>query len=160
MASNNLSIKPGESRVAFSIKKLGFFTVKGNLSELNGTIRFDENDLSNSVFNITVRTSTIDTNNEKRDEHLKNQDFFNVTKHPTISFVSTFVGQENGNYFAKGQLSILETTKEISIPFSFKAGVFEGHFSVNRLNYGLGKQFPSFFVGKRVQISIVCKTVR
>ncbi|MEM6845437.1 MAG: YceI family protein [Bacteroidota bacterium] len=153
-----MEIEGAESKASFSVKKLGFITVTGDLSNISGTIHFDPDDLSSCLFDINVPTSTINTNNEKRDEHLRTQDFFFVEQHPDISFQSTVVGQENGHYFTSGNLHLLGTTQEVKLPFSFEEGVFKGDFSLNRFDYALGKKFPSFFVGKTVQISIHCKT--
>ena len=75
-----------KSKVSFSIKKLGFLTIKGTLSDLHGSVYFDENNLQNSNFEVSISTLTIDTGNAKRDEHLKSEDFFNVQEFPKISF--------------------------------------------------------------------------
>ncbi|MEM6394732.1 MAG: YceI family protein [Bacteroidota bacterium] len=153
-----LDIDATASKATFNVKKLGFINVSGHLSGISGTIQFASENLSDSLFDISVPTKSINTDNEKRDEHLRNQDFFSVDQYPEITFKSTTVGQEGGQYFTSGHLSILGATKEVRIPFSFEEGAFEGSFSLNRLDYALGKKFPSFIVGKTIQISIFCKT--
>ncbi|MEM8899374.1 MAG: YceI family protein [Bacteroidota bacterium] len=158
MAPERLKIDVVNSAISFSLKKLGFLTVKGTFSGLGGSILFDEDEVENSSFNVSVNTSTIDTKNDNRDEHLGGEDFFYIKEFPAITFTSISVNHENGQYLATGRLTILETTKEISIPFTLKEGVFEGGFSLKRLSYGLGKKIPSFFVGNTVYVSIHCKT--
>ena len=160
MGLMRLKISPKQSKVLFEVKKLGFLTIKGGLSELKGSINFDPDDLNNSSFDIAVSTSTIDTNNKQRDEHLRNKDFFNVTEHPVIAFISNAISASNGHYTVKGNLSLLQTTMEIQIPFTLKDGVFSGAFSLNRLDYHLGSKFPAFFIGKTVQVFIHCETER
>ncbi|MEN1786206.1 MAG: YceI family protein [Bacteroidota bacterium] len=157
MELQGLAIVVAESSATFRIKKLGFMTVNGDLPNIDGKIHFDPTDVSNSSFDIRVPTSGINTNNEKRDEHLKTQDFFAVEQYPEITFKSTSVEEESGQFSTTGNLQLLGKTKEINIPFSFNDGVFEGNFSLNRLDYALGTKFPSFFVGKTVQINIYCK---
>lgn len=133
-------------------------TVKGSLPDLSGTIRFNPDDLAASLFDISIGTSNIDTDNEKRDEHLRNEDFFHVAEYPKISFKSTSIHKENSSFLVKGNLTILETSKKISIPFDFDSNTFTGQFSLDRSDYGIGKKFPGFFISKNVQISIKCKT--
>lgn len=152
-----LKIDANASAADFSVKKFGILTVKGSLSDLNGTIIFDKNDLNNASFDVSANTATIDTDHEKRDEHLKSEDFFFVKNYPKISFKSTSIKKENDTYQAIGNLTVLETTKEVSIPFTFENNVFSGSFSLNRLDYSLGKKFPTFFIGKNIQVSINCK---
>ncbi len=156
--SKEKKIETAASSVSFKVKKFMVKTVAGNLSDINGTIRFDPNDASNGSFDISIPAASINTNDKKRDEHLRNQDFFSVEQYPEITFRSTAVQQENGGFSTSGDLRLLGVTKTIKIPFSFKDGIFEGNFSLNRLDYTLGKKFPSFIVGKNIDISIRCKT--
>jgi polyisoprenoid-binding protein YceI len=113
--------------------------------------------LADAKLNVCVSPATINTGNPKRDEHLKSQDFFHVDEHPQICFQSTSVKSDKNGYRVNGKLMMLGVTKEISIPLSFSEDVFSGSFSLNRLEYNLGKKFPAFFVGKTIEISIKCK---
>src|SRR6056297_1460992 len=100
---------------------------------------------------------TIDTENAKRDEHLKSNDFFYVKEFSKIKFQSTKIRKEKDQFLAIGQLTILNKTNEVSIPFSYENKTLKGNFSLNRLDYDLGKKFPPFIVGKTVQILINTK---
>ena len=157
MAKDKIEIDSPNSTVSFSVKKLGLLTVKGQISDLDGEIEFDKEDLDSSSFNVSIGASTIDTGNQKRDEHLKSKDFFFVKEHPKISFISTSIVEKEGKYQVKGNLTMLETTKEVSIPFTFINKVFSGEFSLNRKDYKLGAKFPALIVAKTIQISINCK---
>jgi polyisoprenoid-binding protein YceI len=154
MATKLKTIDPQKSQVSFEVKKLGLLTIKGTIADLTGEVAFDKDALEQAHFKVDVGTSTIDTGGAKRDEHLKGEDFFHVNDHQKISFQSTSVKKINDSYQATGKLSILGVTKDVSIPFSFSDGVFTGNFTINRLDYKLGKKFPAFFVGNTVQISI------
>jgi len=157
MTLKTLEIDTSQSKVSFHIKKLGFLTIKGALADFQGNIAFDDNDLENSKLDVSVGVITIDTGNAKRDEHLKSNDFFYVKEFPKIKFQSTKIRKEKDQFLAIGQLTILNKTNEVSIPFSYKNKSLKGNFSLNRLDYDLGKKFPTFIVGKTVQISVNTK---
>lgn len=157
MAKDKLEIDTTNSVVSFRVKKLGLITVKGRLSDFDGEIEFNQEALSRSFFNVSIGSSTVDTGNQKRDEHLKSKDFFYVKEHPKISFKSTSIEGIEGKYQAIGELTILETTKKVSIPFTFNNNVFSGTFFLQRKDYGLGAKFPALVVAKTIEISINCK---
>src|SRR3954452_1566924 len=81
---------PAESDIRFSLKNFGFKT-GGSLSAPEGDIVFNPDDLANSSFHVTVKTESINTNNESRDEHLKETTYFDVKNYPQIRFVSSSV---------------------------------------------------------------------
>jgi polyisoprenoid-binding protein YceI len=157
MTSESLTIDTANSEVAFAVKKLGFLTIEGTLTDFTGEIAFNKDALDEATFTVSIGASTIDTSNAKRDEHLKSKDFFHVNEHPKIHFQSTSIKSSAKGYQAIGKLSILGHSKEVSIPFSFEQGAFRGEFSLNRLDYKLGEKFPAFIVGKNIKISINCK---
>ena len=157
MTSIKSTIDTSQSKVSFQIKKIGFLTVKGTIVDFQGNIVFNENELGKSNFNVSISPITIDTGNAKRDEHLKSKDFFYVKEYPKISFQSTKIIKEKEQFLAMGQLTILNKTNEVSIPFSYENRLLNGNFSLNRLDFDLGVKFPSFIVGKTVQISINTK---
>lgn len=98
-----------------------FSTVNGSFTEADGTFYFDPENLQNSRFNFTVPVNSIDTNNKKRDTHLKSEDFFDASKYPKIHFESTRLERSTGNkYVVHGNLSIKDVTKKVSIPFEVK----------------------------------------
>lgn len=72
------------SKTKFSVSNLGFRTVEGTISGIQGNVIFNPTDLSSSIIDVTLDVSTINTDNEKRDEHLKKEDFFEVKTYPTI----------------------------------------------------------------------------
>jgi polyisoprenoid-binding protein YceI len=156
MTTKLLTVDTENSRVSFKVKKLGILTVEGTITDLTGEVSFDKNALNQANFNVCVGPITIDTGNSKRDEHLKSEDFFFVREHQKICFQSTSIQKANNSYQSIGKLSILGVTNEVSIPFTVREDVFEGQFSINRLDYKLGKKFPTWFVGKSIQIAITC----
>lgn len=112
MAKDKIEIDSPNSTVSFSVKKLGLLTVKGQISDFDGEIEFDKEDLDSSSFNVSIGASTIDTGNQKRDEHLKSKDFFFVKEHPKISFISTSIVEKEGKYQVKGNSPCLRQPKK------------------------------------------------
>ena len=131
------------SSVTFKISNLGF-TVPGSFKGLKGTISFDPEDLSQSVFDVTIDAGTVNTDNNMRDEHLKAESYFNVNKYPVIRLTSTKVSSTNkkGSYLFNGKLTIKNTTKDISFPFTAEplgtGYLFKGSFKMNRRDYNVG----------------------
>ncbi|MET0299408.1 MAG: YceI family protein, partial [Flavitalea sp.] len=73
----------GESKITFKIKNLGFNT-NGSFSGITGKISFDEAKPAGAIFDVTVPAKTIDTDNNKRDNHLRSDDYFDVKNYPEI----------------------------------------------------------------------------
>jgi polyisoprenoid-binding protein YceI len=157
MAAQAPVIDSSNSKVSFSLKKLGFLNIQGSVGNLEGSIIFDENNFEKSNFDVSVSAQTIDTKNAKRDEHLKNKDFFSAEEFPKIHFQSTEIRRLNNHFIAVGKLSLLHKTNEVSIPFTFENKTLKGDFSLQRLNFELGKKIPSFIVGNEIKVSIHAK---
>src|ERR1043166_4309754 len=81
-------IDPVHSSVQFKIRHF-FSKVPGQFKDFEGIITIDSRDTSKSKVEAAIKTTSIDTKNEKRDTHLKSPDFFDVEKYPTIAFKST-----------------------------------------------------------------------
>jgi polyisoprenoid-binding protein YceI len=137
--------KPVEkgSEIKFKVKNFGF-NVSGSFSGLNGTISFDPNNLAASTFDVSADANSIFTDNNARDNHLREDTYFDVKNYPRIRFVSTRVTTSNksGTYFVFGKLTIKKETKEISFPFTAETSedgyLFKGEFKINRRDFGVG----------------------
>jgi polyisoprenoid-binding protein YceI len=132
-----------ESSIVFTIHNFGF-KVTGSLDAPQGDIRFNPDSLSNSFFKVTIKSTSINTDNDSRDEHLREEDYFDVKNYPLISFVSAGIqtsGKKN-EFVALGRLTIKNKTKDIQLPFTaVKIGdgyLFTGSFKLNRRDYGVG----------------------
>jgi polyisoprenoid-binding protein YceI len=137
--------KPADqgSSVQFKIRNLGF-NVNGSFSGLDGNIQFDPNNLTAANFDVSIDANTVNTDNNMRDNHLRNETYFDVKNYPRIHFVSTKLTTSNktGILFIFGKLTIKNQTKEISFPFTatpFSEGfLFKGTFKINRKDFGVG----------------------
>lgn len=139
-------VDPAHSGVAFSIRH--FVTnVPGRFKEFEGAIKYDKASPAASTVEFTVKSASIDTANNDRDEHLRSPDFFEVAKHPSWSFTSTKVAAKDADTLdVTGNLTIKGVTKQVTIPVEVlgtvatprgeKAG-FESSFTVNRKDFGI-----------------------
>jgi polyisoprenoid-binding protein YceI len=105
-------IDPKHSDAQFAVTHLMISTVRGEFHSINGTVVFDDKDVSKSSVNVTLDATTVDTREPDRDKHLKSPDFFDVAKYPTITFKSTKVEQAGpGKLKVTGDLTIHGVTK-------------------------------------------------
>lgn len=110
---------------------------------MKGTVSFDPGDVKKDSLDLSVDANTINTDNSMRDGHLRKEDYFDVQNYPRIRFVSTSVTVDrNAHFTATGKLTIKNTTREISIPFTAtpKDGgyIFTGEFKLNRRDFQVG----------------------
>src|SRR4051812_33846788 len=137
--------------VTFTIKNFGIST-KGEFQGLKGSIKWDAANPSNSSFDVTVDANTINTAIDMRDKDLKEANWFDVSKYPTINFKSINVTATK----VTGNLTIKGVTKQISFPFSVTPVAsgyrFEGTFLLNRRDFGVGGN--SFSLSDHVQVML------
>jgi polyisoprenoid-binding protein YceI len=109
------NIDPNHSTATFAVKHMMVSTVHGSFSGVKGTVDYDPGNLAASKVTATIDATTIDTRNENRDKDLKSPNFFEVTKYPTISFVSKrIVPGSSGNFQLVGDMTMHGVTKEIT----------------------------------------------
>ncbi len=146
MATTKWVLDPSHSEILFKVKHLMITNVKGEFRSFSGEI--DGEDFSKSKAKIVIESSSVFTNNEDRDNHLKSADFFDVEKFGTLEFESVaFENKGDGNYTLKGNLTMKGVTKEVALAVEFggtnkdpwgneKAG-FSVTGKLNRKDWGL-----------------------
>jgi polyisoprenoid-binding protein YceI len=117
LAAEEYKIDPGHSSATFTVRHLMISNVPGRFSNVTGTIVYDENDLGKSSVKATIPASSINTDNEGRDKHLKSGDFFDVEKFPEMTFVSKRIEKRGDQLVAIGDLTIKDVTKQVELPF-------------------------------------------
>lgn len=141
----------------YSIKFSGK-NAEGTFSGLSGLIQFDDKNIAAAKFDVVVKTNTIQTGNATKDKHARGDSWFDVEKYPEIRFTSSSFEKVGAGYTVKGRLTLHGTTREVSIPFTFKRngedGIFEGRFVVNRNDYGIEGNFFGFSVGDMFTIDL------
>lgn len=150
------------SKVHFVIKNFGIKT-GGDFSGLKGTIKFDKSTVTDWSFDVTVDASTIDTDNNTRDGHLKKSEYFDVKQYPQIRIVSTKIATTDkpGLYRFNGNLTIKGVTKPIDFLFKVNSSnggyLFGGTFDMNRRDFGVGGDSVSMADSLRVTLSVFAK---
>ena len=93
------NIDPDHSNVGFKVRHLMVSNVRGSFEKLNGSVDINDKDITKSKVSVTIDTASINSNVQKRDEHLRSADFFDVAKFPTATFASTEIkaGGEGGS---------------------------------------------------------------
>ncbi len=112
-AVDTYKLDPTHSSISFRVRHF-FSPVPGNFSNFEGTILYDPDNPANNSATAIIHVNSVDTNEDKRDKHLRSDDFFHVLTHPTMTFTSTSWEPAGENKFkVTGDLTIFETTKSI-----------------------------------------------
>jgi polyisoprenoid-binding protein YceI len=157
--------------VEYAVNHLGFSTSRGDFSDLQGTLMLDDANPANSSVSVTIGAASLDTRHEPRTRHLVGGDFFDVTNHPTITFVSSVV-EPTGDHTASvsGDLTILGITKPVTLsvtltgrgpnPFNPEVEVvgFQATTTILRSEFGMGFGVPA--IGDEVEITIDLEATR
>ncbi len=106
LAAQSYQIDSSHSGASFRVKHMMATNVSGRFSNLKGTVTFDEKNVGKSSIDATIDVDTINTNEPKRDAHLKSPDFFDVAKFPQMSFRSTRIYKADGVMKADGNLTL------------------------------------------------------
>jgi polyisoprenoid-binding protein YceI len=141
-------IDPNHSSVIFTVRHL-FTQVHGTFSQLSGSIEYDPAHPAASTVEAHIPASTVSTNNPRRDDDLKSEDFFEVTTYPELVFKSTQVDTVQGGLKVTGDLTMHGVTKPVvlsvqvlgtgphpMIPGGQVTG-FSAHTKINRLDYDI-----------------------
>jgi polyisoprenoid-binding protein YceI len=150
------------SKVHFTIKNFGIKT-GGDFTGLNGTVVFNPKALATSSINVSVSATTVNTDNGARDKHLRKEEYFNVEKFPTLSFVSTKITESSvaGRFFVIGNLTIKGITKAVQFGFnatpSTAGYIFVGDFEINRRDFGVGGSSAVMADKLKVTLSVSTK---
>ena len=167
------SVDHAHSVIDFTVTH--FFTpVNGTFDKFDLNLKFDPNDLDHSQIDVSISVSSVNTRNERRDNHLKSPDFFDAEKYPAMSFKSSKIVKAQDGFIAKGVLQIKDVKKEIELPFKLlgikelpevmsqrmggvkEIGSFHASYKINRTDYkvGIGNWASTVVVGDEVDIEI------
>jgi polyisoprenoid-binding protein YceI len=147
LAADKYEFDKSHTTVGFQVRHI-VTNVGGKFQDFAGTIQVDKAKPESSSVEFTIQAASINTNEPKRDEHLKSPDFFDVANHPTITFRSTSVKPAGKDvYEVTGDLTMRGVTKRVTLPVTFlgegkdpwgneKIG-FELSTVVNRKDYGI-----------------------
>ncbi|NBC27504.1 MAG: polyisoprenoid-binding protein [Bacteroidetes bacterium] len=135
-ASTEWEIDRAHSAINFSINH--FFTpVNGTFDDYDATVIFDPENLEESMIDVEIPVTSINTKNERRDNHLQSEDFFNAEKWPNIEFTSNTIESRGDNQFvAIGELTIRDVTRDFELPFTLQ-GVMDHPMEDNKVVAGI-----------------------
>jgi len=165
-ATESFVIDPAHSSVTFRIRHLVGKT-PGSFTDFGGTVTFDPADPTTGRVEATIQATSIDTHNDKRDDHLRSPDFFDAATHPTITFKSTKVTRAGEAYKLSGDLTMHGVTKPVTLDlqvlgvgpgFAGKVAGFEARGVLQRKDFGISwnraLDAGSLVLGDEVEIVI------
>jgi len=167
-------LDPSHTLVEFSAKHLMITTVKGRITDVEGTIVMDEKNPRNSSVEATLKAVSIDTRTEQRDQHLRSADFLNAELFPEIKFRSTKVEGDKDSFKLTGDLTIRDVTRPITLDIQFEGQQrdpwggerigFSGSGKIDRRDFGLtwnqALETGGVVVGNDVKINLEVEAVK
>jgi polyisoprenoid-binding protein YceI len=160
--ADDYTVDAAHTAVAFKISHLGLSWTNGRFKEVSGSFSIDTASPAASKFDITAKTASVDTDNGKRDEHLRGPDFFNAREFADINFKSTAVKAVAGGFEVTGDLTLHGVKKPITVvlvggrtaefPKGVKRTGYSADFKVKRSEFGMDKMLEA--IGDEVIISV------
>ena len=161
-AADDYVIDGMHTAVTFKVSHLGLSWTHGRFNDVSGSFSLDPADAGKCSFSLTIKAESIDTNNGKRDDHLRSPDFFNVKQYPAISFKSTAVKAVKDGYQVTGDLTMHGETRPVTFVLvggkkaEFPKGVqrtgYTTELTLKRSEFGMDKFAEA--LGDEVRISI------
>jgi polyisoprenoid-binding protein YceI len=167
-------LDPSHTLVEFSAKHLMITTVKGRITDVEGTIVMDEKNPGNSSVEATLKAVSIDTRTEQRDQHLRSADFLNAELFPEIRFRSSKIEGDKDSFKLTGDLTIRDVTRPITLDIRFEGQQtdpwggerigFSGSGKIDRRDFGLtwnqALETGGVVVGNDVKINLEVEAVK
>jgi len=166
-APERYEIDPAHTYIGFSAKHMLVTNVRGRFNGFSGHITLDPLDVTKSSVDVTIEVASIDTDNDRRDDHLRSADFFEAEKYPAMRFVSKRVEKKGADLVLVGDLTIRDITREVAIPFELAGPVsaggrksigVEASLRINRFDYGLkwnrAVETGGLVVGEEIRIDL------
>ena len=151
MEAQELKVKSDAVAISFDAD-MG--NTKGSIGGFEATIKFNMDDLASSKIAGTVKTNTLETGNNKRDEHLKTADFFDAEKWPTMEFTSKSFKQDGDKIIMTGIMRIKDIEREETITFSYADKMFKGQGTIQAANYGIYANKPADKTNVKISFAI------
>lgn len=175
MALTKWDFDLAHSSVNFHVRHLMVSKVHGRFTSWSGVLELDDQDLTKSRVEVSIDVASVDTKDDKRDDHLRSADFFDAANHPKITFKSKRVERDGDDYRVTGDLTIRGTTKEIVLavegggehvkdPWGGVRTGFSAKAAVDRKEFGLmwnvALEAGGFLVGDKVEITLEIEAIK
>lgn len=166
--ADNYEVDPGHSTVLFRAKHFNVSYTYGRFNDVSGKVVWDA-DPAKSSFDLTVKADSLDSNVDKRDQHLKSPDFLNAAQYPVITFKSKSVTKKSGNtYTVTGDLTFHGVTKSVTTDFEYvgtgpdawggtRSG-YETTLTIKRSDYGVKGMMEA--VADEIKLTIAIEGVK
>lgn len=163
------NVDASHTGVGFSVKHMMVSKVRGRFTDVEGTLVGNPEDLTTANIDIKIDASTIHTNSEDRDNHLRSADFFDTETYPNLAFTSTEIVKTKGNkYNVTGDMTIKDVTKKVTFeaeyegagknPWGVDVAAFEVEGKISRKEFGLtwnqALETGGVLVGDDIKITI------
>ena len=175
--ASTYQIDPAHTQIIFKVKHLGISTVSGRFDDFEGSYNFDDKNIENSNVDAKINATSVNTNKEKRDNHLRSNEFLDVEQFPQITFKSKSIRKGSGanNFLVTGDLTIHGITKEVVLNANYEGSVdkdpwgnarsaFTADTAINRKDFGLvwNKVLESgqFLVGDEIRIILEVEGIK
>lgn len=163
--SDTWTIDPMHSQTDFEVRHMGVSNVRGALSHVTGTVKWDTKNPLKSTVTADIDTSTVNTGNDIRDKDLKSDHFFDVAKYPSMHFQSTAISRSGNQWQLTGNLTLAGVTKPVTLlvdgPVAPQKGMQGGLVSglsatgtIRRSDFNFGGKFPPPMIGDEVKITL------
>ena len=167
--STEWEIDFSHTNIGFTISHLVISDVTGRFQEYSGSVKSSGEEFEGAQVDITIKTASIFTDNEKRDDHLRSDDFFNAEKNPSITFKSkSFKKSAENKYKITGDFTMNGVTREVVLDADLKGIIkdpwggtragFKASTTIDRYDYNLtyntALETGGFLIGKEVEIEI------
>ena len=167
-------IDPDHSTIEFRVTHMVVSKTSGRFMDYRGFVEMDADAMTFKTIEATIKAESINTNHEKRDAHLRNADFLDVTQFPTITYKMKTYVKERDTYKVVGDLTLRGVTKEITLvgtfngvtkdPWGNTRGGFTAEGTLNRKDFGMvwNKTLDSggLVVGNEVQIRLDIECIK
>lgn len=168
-------LDPAHSRLGFVARHAMITKVRGAFADVRGAGYFDAAEPSNSSLEVVIAAASIDTGNADRDDHLRSEDFFDVSRHPSITFVSTAIDRTSDtDYRIHGELTIKGVSHHVAVDVELSGTAVDpdgdvrlglsGTASINRKDWGLTWNVPldagGLLVSERIVLELDISAVR
>lgn len=144
-AQTTWAVDKAHSKIGFNVRHLAVSEVEGSFKDFDASVVTSEADFNGAQVTFTAKTASINTENERRDNHLRSPDFFDAEKHPEITFKGNLVKQ-GGKYKLKGDFTMHGVTRPVEFDVTYGGTVNTGRGEkagfklvgqINRQDYGL-----------------------
>ena len=165
------TVDKSHAKLGFTITHLMVSDIEGSFKSFDAKITSSKDDFSDATVELTADINSVNTEDEKRDTHLKSEDFFDAAKYATLTFKSTSFKKVGDNkYKVTGDLSLHGVTKPVVLDAVARTGVnpmskktitgFKISGSLKRTDYGVGSKFPSAMLSDEVIITANAEFVK